>query len=399
MALRGPVGTPNVPRLWGRMSSMGPAPLLDSEQLLELARDKTVAGRRRLTATVTDLFFAHGSTLTDRERALMTDILRQLIHDVEIDVRRALAERLAREPSAPKELVVTLANDKIEVAHPILLHSEVLQDPELIEIIHHRTLEHQLAIAMRRNVSETVSDALVQSGNVDVIKALLDNPKAHISTATLDYLAEQSQRVDTYQNPLLRRPELSPELAQRMYWWVSAALRKHILDNFDVNPVALDDDLEDAVTELAAPVADEERKAMQLAERLAVRGELTPALLVQTLRQGEVALFEAMLARMSGLRLHLLRRILFEPGGEALAIACKALGVEASTFIPLFLLTRKARPDEHNLGAGEATRILAFYNRIKPDAAGELLRKWQRGQAFLKAIWQLEQPRPRHATS
>src|SRR4051812_5812834 len=108
---------------------------LETQKLFDLAHDRSVAGRKALMATVTDLFFEQGGTLSDRERTLMTEILRQLIHDVEMCVRRALAERLARQPAAPRELVTALANDQIEVAHPILLHSEVLQDIELIEIV------------------------------------------------------------------------------------------------------------------------------------------------------------------------------------------------------------------------------------------------------------------------
>src|SRR5450432_1407959 len=102
----------------------------DTQHLFDLARDKSVAGRQALTATVTDLFFASGNLLTDRERALMTEILRQLIHDVEGSVRRALAERLSQEKDAPHDLVLALAQDQIEVAHPILLNSSVLCDEE-----------------------------------------------------------------------------------------------------------------------------------------------------------------------------------------------------------------------------------------------------------------------------
>jgi uncharacterized protein (DUF2336 family) len=139
---------------------------VETQHLFELARDKTIVGRQQLTATVTDLFFAKGAALTDRERTLMTDILRQLIEDVESSVRRSLAERLAHQKDAPRDLVLALANDEIAVANAILLHSEVLRDEELIEIIHHRTLEHQLAISMRKSISEQVCDALVETGDV-----------------------------------------------------------------------------------------------------------------------------------------------------------------------------------------------------------------------------------------
>src|ERR1700728_418383 len=157
------------------------------DYLFELARDKTVAGRRALVATIGDLFFAQNDVLSDREKALMTEILRQLIHDLEITVRRALADRLAEQPTAPPDLVRALANDAIEVAHPLLVNSQVLQDLELVEIIRNRTLEHQLAIAIRKSLSEQVAEALVETDNVDVIKTLLENHQAQISTKTMEY--------------------------------------------------------------------------------------------------------------------------------------------------------------------------------------------------------------------
>jgi|HubBroStandDraft_1064217.scaffolds.fasta_scaffold00037_50 uncharacterized protein (DUF2336 family) len=363
------------------------------DYLSELARDKTLAGRRALVATIGDLFFANSEVLSDREKALMTEILRHLIHDIEIAVRRALADRLAEQPTAPAELVRALANDAIEVAHPLLVNSEVLQDLELIEIIRNRTLEHQLAIAIRKSLSEQVADALVETDDVDVIKTLLENTQAQISQKTLEYLVEQSQRVDAYQNPLLRRPDLSGELAMRMYWWVSAALRAHIVEHFDVDPSELDVTMEHAVQELASLPAGLPPKAVELAARLAELGQISPTLMLQTLRDGEVALFAALFARFTGIRLQLVHRMLFELGGEGLCIACRGAGIDKSTFASLYVLTRKARGREHPAPLGDMAGILALYERIKPDAAATLLKKWQRDPNFLRAIWQLEQPK------
>ena len=369
---------------------------VETQHLFDLARDKTVAGRQALTATVTDLFFSRGNALTDRERALMTEILRQLINDVESSIRRSLAEKLAHQKDAPRDLVLALANDEIAVAHVILQHSEVLRDEELIEIIHHRTLEHQLAIALRKSVSEPVCDALIETGHVDVIRALLENANAHISAATMAYLVEQSKRVDTYQNPLLCRPDLPVELARRMYWWVSAALRKHILEHFAIDPAEFDDALEGAVTELASePEADS--KAALLADHLAAEQTIDAPLLVQTLRQGEIALFEALLVKVTGIRLTLVRRLLFERGGEGLAIACRALRIEAPLFASIYLLSRKARPSDPPPARGEVKRILDLYGGITFQSADQLLKKWQRDQDFLKSIWQIDQAPQNHA--
>jgi uncharacterized protein (DUF2336 family) len=367
---------------------------VDGEHLFRLARDKTVAGRRALVATVGDLFVDRRDALSDRERALMAEILRRLIQEVEIEVRQALAHRLAREPSAPAELVVMLANDRIEVAHPILLHSTVLGDDELIEIIHHRTLEHQLAIAMRREVSERVADALVDRGDVSVVKALLENRQARISQAALAYLVEESKRVDTYQNPLLRRAELGPVLARRMYEWVSASLRRYILENFEIDPRTLDGHLDGTVAGLAER-PPQPSAAEALAGGLSATEAITQTLLVDTLRQGDVALFQAMFGKLTGLPPLLVRRVLFEAGGEGLAIACRAAGIDAAGFTSIFVLSRKARHDSA-LAPGEAGRIVAFFSKIRPEHARRLLQNWESGRGHLKRIAEPESTAPRH---
>jgi uncharacterized protein (DUF2336 family) len=373
---------------------------VETQKLFDLAHDRSVAGRKALMATVTDLFFQQGGTLSDRERTLMTEILRQLIHDVEMSVRRALAERLALQPTAPRELITALANDQIEVAHPILLHSEVLQDVELIEIVQHRTLEHQLAIAMRGSVSEPVSDALVATGHIDVIKTLLENRNAAISAKALDYLVEQSKRVDSYQNPLLSRPDLGPDLARRMYWWVSAALRHHILSHYSLTEAEIDEALEETVAPAVDALEDDEtaaRKSLQLADTLAGQKQITPPLLVQALRDGEIALFEALFSRLTGLRLPLVRRLLFDAGGEGLAVACRTADIEPPVFASIFLLSRKARPQAPGIERGDIKRLLTFYDRLTRSAAEGLVRKWQSNPHFLQAVWQVERSQRAHA--
>src|SRR5690606_8795579 len=140
---------------------------------------------------------------------------------------------------------------------------------DLVEIIRHRTIQHQLAIAMRQHVSETVSDALVETGNSDVIKALLDNGNARVSAATMEYLVEESRRVDSYQEPLVRRSDLSPSLARRMGRWVGAALRSYSLDNYEIDPTELDDVLEEVTDETAGPAVEDEDIAEDSSVRLA----------------------------------------------------------------------------------------------------------------------------------
>ncbi len=193
--------------------------------LFDLARDNSISSRNQLVERLGDLYFEDNSA-NSAERDLMAEILRDLVRDVEKAVRTKLSRRLAADPNAPRELVSILANDDIEVAHPILVRSNALDDAELIEIIHERTVRHQKSIAGREAVSEAVTDALVETGETSVVETLLHNHGAEISNQTMTTLVDASKGIETYRGPLLDRSDLSPHLARRMYWWVSAALRE-----------------------------------------------------------------------------------------------------------------------------------------------------------------------------
>jgi len=366
---------------------------LDIQDLYRLARQKSVEGRTALAATVTDFFASESQVLTARERALMFDILHRIIRDVEMSVRKKVGEYIATTRDAPRELVSLIANDTIEVAYPILIKSPVLRDADLIEVIRNRTLEHQLAIAIRQDISEAVSEALVEHGDEGVIRTLLRNQNAHISKTTMEALVEQSRRIDTFREPILRRRELGPDLAKRMFLWVSAALRQVILEKFDIDSDTVDDLLERAVfEELRSTEADlhTPEKRAELAEALVASQEVSPKLLVSILEEGEVALFVSVFRKMAGLKDKLVMRMLFEPGGEGLAIACRAVGLEKVVFASIFSLSRKARPNLRSSAERDLRRTLALYDQMTQEAARKVLRLWQRNTDYLAAIRELE---------
>lgn len=366
---------------------------LDIEALMRLARDKSVGSRTKLADIIGDLFFGASGTLTDAEQTIMSDILRQLVQDVEISVRKHLAIQLSNQIDAPHELVIALANDDSEVAYPLLIKSRVLRDQDLISIIHHRTLEHQLAIAMRESVSEPVSAALVETGEETVIKRLLENHNAEIARDTMAHLVEQSRRLDGLQKPLVHRSDLPRDLAEKMYWWVSAALRQHIVENFDVDPTEIDTAMEYTVsTALAeqdaadAPMSATERVARHLAERADPDG----ALLLQLLHEGEIALFERVLERQTGLRRQLLQRLLYEPGGEGFAIVARALNLGPETFQQVLALTRQARIGLSDSDIDECAYAIMLFDQIEVEVAKLILARWRRNPNYLDLLRQLE---------
>ncbi|WP_417514894.1 DUF2336 domain-containing protein [Minwuia sp.] len=360
--------------------------------LFQLAHRKSREGRAQLYEDVWNLFENDGPTLNDAERSIMTDILRRLSHDVEMTVRRRLAERLAANDDAPPELAAMLANDQIEVAYPILMDSKALRDADLIEIIRHRTLQHQLATAMRSGISTEISDALAATGNEDVVVALLENDSATMSSALMEHLVAESQRVDRYQKPLLRRPDLPKDLAKRMYAWVSAALRNYIIENYRFDPSELDDNvvfaMNDAVRETTGEVESND-PSERLVNKLHAAGQLNIGFALKALRQGEVRLFEFALAKLAELRVELLRRLVYEPGGEAFAMACRSLDMDRQVFLTIFDLTRAARGPLTATHRQERNALQAFYADLDQNDALAVVRRWRQDPDFLSALNQL----------
>lgn len=372
---------------------------IDGEQLLALARLRSDEGRAELFAVIGDLFHDQQDVVSAQERALMLDILEKLIGEVARDVRRKLSLKLADAPGMPRELAVLLANDEIEVATPILMRSNALQDVDLIEIIRHRSRQHILAVAMRRDVTTTVSDALIETGDRDVIRTLLENQDANIARIALAYLVEQSKTLDEFQEPLVRRRDLPADLARRLVYWVAASLRQALIERFAIDVDTLDDRLEPVVKEeiaVAAAESEADSAAAVLSRALGDGRQLTPRLLLQTLRKGEVQLFEAMFAEMSGLRLKLVNRLAYEPGGQGLAVAARGIGLNREEFATIFLLTRRARVGQGGAGQpgfapAELGRALEFFDRLTHAAADTVLTRWRRDPDYLFAIRSIEE--------
>ena len=69
-------------------------------------------------------------------------------------------------------------------------------------------LARDKSLAGRNRLTEMVTNLFF-----DTDRVLSDRERA-----TMAYPVEKSKRIDSYQNPLLHRPDLGPDLAKRMYW-------------------------------------------------------------------------------------------------------------------------------------------------------------------------------------
>ncbi len=86
----------------------------------------------------------------------------------------------------------------------------------------------------------------------------------------------------------------------------------------------------------------------------------------------------------------MLQRLLYEPGGEGLAIVCRAINLDPDVFKEVLSFTRKARVglDENNID--ECAYALVFFDQIEVDTAKAMLSHWRRNPDYLDLLRQLE---------
>jgi uncharacterized protein (DUF2336 family) len=355
------------------------APRDNLRRLMELAREPSSEKRRELLQQVTDLFLDDGAPLNQTELDLGVDIVARLAGQMEQEIRRNLAERLADSPNAPHRLATQLANDEIDVARPLLERGSVLSDADLVAIVQQASQEHLLAISGRQSVSTALSDALVERGDDRVLVSLVGNQGAELSAQAMDVVVQRSEQVEALLAPLAERKDLPPELMHQMLFWVTGAIRQKLMARRDIDESMLDGLLQNAKARFQADLQRPEdglSAAERTVRRAARLNQLNAVFLLGALRGGRREEFLVGFAQLAELDMRTARRIIAAPGHEALAIACRALDFDANMFSSIALLTH-AKGAQNVRSGGEFTQLIDIYRGVPLDAARRAMRFWR----------------------
>lgn len=190
---------------------------------LKLAEDTDDQVRSSLVEKIAKLTPNLSADEQDAVRQSTYETLEILARDELTRVRQILSETLKDVAAAPPDLILKLARDtEIEVAGPVLEFSPVLTDELLLEIIESGPAKGALgAISRRDEVSETVSDAVVGTDDIEAIGELLSNSSAQIREEALDDLIDRAEGIELWQAPLIGRPHLTSRAASRLAHFVA----------------------------------------------------------------------------------------------------------------------------------------------------------------------------------
>jgi len=365
-------------------ASNQPRPELAAAAPLELTQPHAPQAREALIQRLCDLVAWPESRIPSYERQLAADILVGLLRTANLDLRQRCAGGLSRVREAPKALLRYLARDEISVAGPLLENGVGFDDSDLIATVRAGVPAHWLAIARRRGLTEPVTDALVQTTDVSVIEAVLRNSFAKLSTYGVDLSVARSRQAPSIAPLLVARPEIRPTQALVLFWWCEFEARVSILRRFAVDRTVLIGELGDIFRMAAAEGwADADaRKAMQVIERrqrnrAAAKqspfGSLEGALAAAEHGVDRGLIHE--IAHLAGIKPTTASQIFSDPGGEAIGVFAKAVGLKRPLLINLWRALKRPLGDV-DVTNNPMGRAIYVFDTLATAKAQTVLRYW-----------------------
>ncbi len=288
---------------------------LTQKDVDRLISDRSPHARAQTSAKIAAQFDAH--ELSAAERKLAEDIFRMVVKATEVRVREALSVHLKSTPDLPHDVALALAKDVDSVALPMLKFSEVLTDEDLIEIVRGQSPAKQVAVAQRSKVSYKVSDALVDTGDENVVAHLVGNEGAQITEKSLDRVIAAHESSPAVADSLARRVNLPPAISERVVAAIAANLRNYLMSRQDVSPEVVSNlilQTRERATVTLLDYGSSDAQLDHLIEQLYRQERLTPSLMLRALCVGDLDFFERSMARITGLPLQNVRVLIHDKG-------------------------------------------------------------------------------------
>ncbi len=341
-----------------------------------LAEKKDPRAKEELTSIMAELLEVH---LQDPEIELVTDVLLNLVTQAEKDLRAAIAERVAAMPQLPLRMALSFVNDDIEIASPVLRMGQVLNDMDLIYIIKSQTTEYWQEIAHRQNMSPIIVDILADTNDEETALILIENDQVELTYHAMNVFSDMSEQNESLAARLLKRNEVPETIVQKIYDLVGSDLKQQI-EQSNALPekkkmMDVIDDITFEFTEKDESTVEEPTGDMVIAaEMMMQKGVLSPHMMIQNLKRGQVQNFMAMFSVYTGLPCDVIPKMLSQGNGQGLAVACRALNIIKPDFINVYLLTASLRGNAM-IKQNDLNRALTYFDSIEMEDAKEILSK------------------------
>ena len=347
----------------------------DYHKIYELSDQKKPMAKDDLSQSVVELM---GMDIKPDEAELIADVMIGLMRQAEKDLRIMLSERLSVLDTIPLRLALHVANDEIEIADPFLRNCTVFSDMDLIYIIKSKGPEYWRSIACRKQIGEQTANVLASTKDNDTVQNLVKNNDIVLPETAFRIIGEMAEHSESLADSLLHRADIPSALVSKLYNYVGQDLKNYINQHHQIHVhqmvETLDDVIGDLQSEAEASSFTPTPSMIRTAEKYKAQGELTLNYMLDTLRRGQMQSFIAQMSVYCSVKPAVLEEVLKQKNGQGLAVIAKALGIQRSDFLTIFLLTNRMRDKGRYVDSVDMNKAIGYYTRIDLENAQRILR-------------------------
>ncbi len=345
--------------------------------------------RLRALWHATDLLIA--GRYTHDEIWVFGEVIGRLADGIEVAARAQLSKRLVRTDNASINIVKKLAfDDSIDVAGPMLQHSERLDAKTLVSNIRTKSQPHLLAISKRTTLAVVVTDELVTRGNREVVNSVATNNGARFSDFGFLHMIRRSET----DSILAEQLGLRKDIPRRMFQQLIAKASDDVIRKLEWERPDLAGQIQTSVTDVTGalqskfgPASKSYFNAKKIVATQHHYGNLNESSILEYARSRKFEEATVGLSLLCSLPVDVVERALADNSSEMTLILAKALKFEWETTMSLLFLGAK----DHRISARDLDGMREEFVRLNTETCRTVL-SFYRSRKCASAT----DPEPRH---
>jgi uncharacterized protein (DUF2336 family) len=339
------------------------------DQLETLLISKDLSQRAEILRKVTDLFVVGSGKFSEDQVDLFDNVMGKLLENVELAARAQFGSRIAELADAPRNIVRTLAFDaEIEVAGPVLRHSERLDQETLVQNARSQSQDHLLAISARSSLVEEVTDVLMERGNRAVISNTAKNSGAQFSEFGVSTLINKARDDGQLALSVWSRLDIPRQSLVKLFVDASEIVKNQLAEADPRRTDLIKSMVAAASDQIQTKVRSNSRdftQAMSFVKALRVAGKLDEEQLAAFANEGNFDRTAAALSLMCDLPVGLVERALVQNQTEQLLVLARAIELSWVTTTALLLLHAGTNGSSRQ----QIDRSFTNFTRLQPKTA------------------------------
>ena len=359
----------------------------EARSLLQAFDDALVKGsaesRLRGLWHATDLLIA--GRYSDNEIWIFGEVIGRLAEEIEVVARARLARRLAHTNNAPTNVVRKLAfDDSIDVAGPVLQHSERLDAKVLVANIRSKSQDHLLAISKRKALAESVTDELVTRGNQEVANSVATNNGARFSNFGFLHMVKRSERDSILAEQLGVRKDIPRHVFHQLIAKASDDVRRKLKQERPDLAERIHTSVTDITGELHSkfgPASEGYFHAKRTVGAQHRYGNLNEQSILEFARSHKFEEAIVGLSLLCSLPVEVVERTLLDDKREMTLVLAKALDFSWETTMSLLFLGSK----DHRISVGNLDSMKEEFAHLNAETSKSVFRFYQSRKSLAAA--------------